>query len=269
MEREYLFYVVCTRVEVIFIYMLGKVVDVSVKGTVCRAGSFEEGRCPFFYGYITTKDSILYRKKVYIITNTNLTRHHVKCQVIASVKSGGSLSAYYSLIVAPLGHVFYLPDIKNRLLKIRNKQHLRRVSCLYEKSCGAIVFKNVNYTRYFLLIKHRKNKHWGFPKGHVEMYESDEQTARREVKEETNLDVKILEGFRQLGFYRPYGVIEKKVVIFLAKVLENSSHIKVQKKEIDSYKWVTAEEVLKQLHVGNEASIFASALRWMDVQKVY
>lgn len=45
-----------------------------------------------------------------------------------------------------------------------------------------------------VLFGKRKNKHgadtWHFPGGHIEMTESFEQTAIRETKEETNVDIK-------------------------------------------------------------------------------
>ena len=188
------------KMEVIFVYVLGKIVNVYVKGPLSKVNSKNKDNLPFFYGYIVSKESTLYRKKVYIITNIDLSRKYIRGQVIASIKTGRSFFAHHSLVVASLGHVFYAPDIKSRFLKIQRRRNLNKICCLYEKSCGAIVFKKIDGVRHFLLIKHAKNQHWGFPKGHVEMHESDEQTAKREIKEETNLDVKILKGFRQLGF---------------------------------------------------------------------
>ena len=60
-----------------------------------------------------------------------------------------------------------------------------------EKSCGCIVFNDGKV----LLVRHNKG-HWDFPKGHVEPGETEEQTAKREVKEETNIDVEINTNFR-------------------------------------------------------------------------
>ena len=57
----------------------------------------------------------------------------------------------------------------------------------FEKSCGCIVLNNEQV----LLVKHNKG-HWDFPKGHVEEGETEKQTALREVKEETNIDVQII-----------------------------------------------------------------------------
>ena len=61
----------------------------------------------------------------------------------------------------------------------------------FEKCCGCIIL-NENKV---LLVKHNDG-HWGFPKGHVEKDETELQTAIREVKEETNLDVEIQEDKR-------------------------------------------------------------------------
>ena len=56
-----------------------------------------------------------------------------------------------------------------------------------EKSCGAIVELNGK----ILLIKQQKSGNYGFPKGHVLPNESEIETAIREVKEETNVDIEI------------------------------------------------------------------------------
>ena len=244
-------------------YMLGNFVDIAVKGFAYKDSGTEKHRVPLFYGYVTNPNSALYRKKVYIITNNDLHNKKVKGQIIASTEFDYTpLNRNKLAVAAPLGHVFYLPEIRRRLNKAKAGKSFK-VSCLYEKSCGAIVFKeNINGTKFFLIIKHRKNKRWGFPKGHTEINETDEQTAKREVKEETSLDIEILKGFKQIGFYRPYGNVEKKIVLFLAKALEKSD-VKVQKKEIETYKWATAKEVFNSLSTSNDFFIFNSALNWL------
>ena len=58
----------------------------------------------------------------------------------------------------------------------------------HEKSCGAVIIKNNK-----VLVLQQVAGHWGFPKGHVEKGETEVETAIREIKEETNLDVEINE----------------------------------------------------------------------------
>ena len=54
----------------------------------------------------------------------------------------------------------------------------------YEKSCGAVVFR-IGERGPEALVIHQNAGHWGFPKGHVEPGEDEEQTALREILEET------------------------------------------------------------------------------------
>ena len=84
-----------------------------------------------------------------------------------------------------------------------------------EKSCGAIVFRDAKDKQLpeLLLVKHRCGGHWSFPKGHVEAGENEIQTAVREVKEETGLDITFLEGFRERVEYAPKpGVMKEKEI---------------------------------------------------------
>ena len=65
----------------------------------------------------------------------------------------------------------------------------------YEKSCGAIVYRKSRDRIELLLIQNRYGGDWSFPKGHVEGEETEVQTALREVKEETGLDIQLEDGF--------------------------------------------------------------------------
>ena len=89
---------------------------------------------------------------------------------------------------------------------------------VYEKSCGAVVFTLVGSEVRYLLIKSLTGI-YGFPKGHMEAGESEEQTAYREVLEETGISVSLLSGFRAEEEY-PLPQKEdtiKRVVYFLGE----------------------------------------------------
>ena len=57
-----------------------------------------------------------------------------------------------------------------------------------EKSCGAVIYKIIDNQVYFLVEKMQRG-HYALTKGHVENNETEVETATREIKEETNLDV--------------------------------------------------------------------------------
>lgn len=109
-----------------------------------------------------------------------------------------------------------------------------------EKSCGCIIIDNNSV----LVVKHNAG-HWDFPKGHVENNETEEQTALREVKEETNIDVEIIPGYRYVIEYSPKEDVLKQVVFFIAKKI--SSEIKAQESEISEIKWLKLDDALEQI----------------------
>lgn len=106
----------------------------------------------------------------------------------------------------------------------------------HEKSCGAVVYRKHHGNTEILLIKHINSGHWSFPKGHVETGETEIETARREIKEETNLDVLIDPTFRETVTYSPRKEAQKDVVYFLAKAV--SFNCTPQETEIAEVKWV-------------------------------
>ena len=59
-----------------------------------------------------------------------------------------------------------------------------------------------------ILLRHRFGGHWSFPKGHVEQGENEQQTAMREVKEETGVSITLLDGFRESVEYFPKPVVK-------------------------------------------------------------
>lgn len=52
-----------------------------------------------------------------------------------------------------------------------------------------------------LVTQHSKHKGWDFPKGHREVYESEEQTAVREVEEEVGIKAEIIERVGQTQYF--------------------------------------------------------------------
>ncbi|MBE6570512.1 MAG: NUDIX domain-containing protein, partial [Ruminococcaceae bacterium] len=90
---------------------------------------------------------------------------------------------------------------------------------IIEESCGAIVFtKDAEGIKYVIIES--KEGFFGFPKGHVENNETELETAKREVFEETGLQVEFLRNFRTEDshpFKRNGETRMKHIVYFLAK----------------------------------------------------
>ena len=115
-------------------------------------------------------------------------------------------------------------------------------------SCGGVViFRN----KVLVLYKNYKNRYegWVLPKGTVESGESYEQTALREVKEESGVSARIVEylGKSQYSFSAYTEIVEKEVHWYL--MLSDSYYSKPQQEEffLDSgyYKFYVAYHLLK------------------------
>ncbi|GIW66901.1 MAG: diadenosine 5'5'''-P1,P4-tetraphosphate pyrophosphohydrolase [Candidatus Parcubacteria bacterium] len=115
-----------------------------------------------------------------------------------------------------------------------------------EISAGVIIFyqdKKMK-SREYLLLKYL-GCHWDFPKGHIEIHETPEQTAIREVKEETNLNIKILKGFQKTityNFKNKGEFIIKDVIYFLGR---SYSQKVILSEEHKGYVWLNYQEALR------------------------
>lgn len=170
---------------------------------------------------------------------------------VASFKNGGEKP-----IIAPEGEIYYEPAIREKLSRLHNAE-IESLSCLYEKSCGAIVIHKSGDRCKILLVRNHNGRNYSFPKGHVEQGETEEQTAVREVKEETGLDITIIPSFREVADYCPFGKIRKRVVFFMAQTMSDKVHI--QKEEIDSYIWVDLNEAHNRCTYDNDLRVIRKA----------
>ena len=131
-----------------------------------------------------------------------------------------------------------------------------------EKSCGALVYRKKQDRLELLLIRHKNGGHWSFPKGHVETGETEPQTALREIKEETGLDVGLCEGFRQSVEYFPKPHVKKQVVYFLASP-DGDDTVRRQEEEISEYKWCLLEEGDTMVNFKNDKDLINEARRYL------
>ena len=123
-----------------------------------------------------------------------------------------------------------------------------------EKSCGTIIIDDDKV----LIIKQKKGL-YGFPKGHMEENETEIETAIRETKEETNLDVLIDETKRYSLNYVIDNKIDKEVVYYLAKPL-NKNIIK-QESEINDILWIDIDKVIDILTFDNLKELWKKVLK--------
>ena len=127
----------------------------------------------------------------------------------------------------------------------------------YEKSCGAII---VNEKLEVLLLKHNAG-HWAFPKGHAEKNETEEETALREVKEETNLEIKLNTKFRETVKYSPAEEVEKEVIYFIGYDVKGKE--KPQLEEISEIKWANINKAINIVTYENDKEILKKVKKYL------
>jgi len=132
-----------------------------------------------------------------------------------------------------------------------------------EKSCGALVYRRLKEKGrlQFLLIRHRSGGHWSFPKGHVELGESEIQTALREVREETGLQIQLLKGFRHCVEYYPKPNIRKQVIYFLGNTQDET--IIPQEEEVNEACWLDWEEAYQRVTFENDRHLLSRATAFL------
>ena len=130
-----------------------------------------------------------------------------------------------------------------------------------EKSCGAVIFRR-DENRVFYLVEYMIQGHVSLCKGHVENGETEHETASREIREETGLEVKFINGFRKTISYSPYKNCIKDVIYFLAE--SQQSELRRQPEEISDLKWLEAEEAYEALTYQSDKEVLKSAVHFLN-----
>jgi 8-oxo-dGTP pyrophosphatase MutT (NUDIX family) len=127
-----------------------------------------------------------------------------------------------------------------------------------EKSCGAVIFRKNGEIKYLLLHYHAG--HWGFVKGHIEPNESEKETVKRELEEETKITrAEFVENFRQkinYHFKRDGKPIYKQVTFFLIKT--DNRDVKLSY-EHTGYNWLSYERAVRKLTFENARKVLKKA----------
>ena len=147
------------------------------------------------------------------------------------------------LVVAPMGTVMHQGQISEAVHFQERYFDSKIISC-FEKSCGVLPYRMVNGKQEFLLVFETYSQCWSLPKGHIEMGETDIQTALRELAEETGLTAELDTSRRASIQYPISSYARKEVAFYLGKV---AGEPKVRDGEIEKFRWVTAEGLKEYL----------------------
>jgi 8-oxo-dGTP pyrophosphatase MutT (NUDIX family) len=132
-----------------------------------------------------------------------------------------------------------------------------------EISVAGVVFHDDK----FLLLKYELG-HWDFVKGHIEEDETQEQTIKRELEEETGItEAKIIDGFKETYdyFFKKDGeTIYKKVYCYLIE--SETEDIELSFEHVD-YTWLEAEKAIEKASYENSKTILKKAVEFLKKMK--
>lgn len=139
-----------------------------------------------------------------------------------------------------------------------------------QMSAGGVVFKKEGGAIKVCLISKKGGSIWALPKGRVDQGETPEDTARREVLEETGHLAEVGEKIDQIEYHfywKENRTLYHKVVYFylMPLVQENARR---RDQEADSVAWFTLGEAYRRLTYLNEKEVVRKAQRLLKIARV-
>jgi bis(5'-nucleosidyl)-tetraphosphatase len=134
-----------------------------------------------------------------------------------------------------------------------------------ERSSGAVVFYAEAISEPEYLLLHYTAGHWDFPKGNIEVGESEKEAALRELQEETGItNVEFINGFRMKIEYRyRHGkkLVLKEVVLFLVRA--HTRQVTLSHEHI-GFAWKNYPDAMQQLTYTNARKLLSSAKNFLQ-----
>ena len=129
-----------------------------------------------------------------------------------------------------------------------------------EISAGGVIYKKENDEYLFLICKHSGYHKWAFPKGRIEPGEDLEQTALREVSEETGIKANIISKLPipekyvyAINGQRVFKTVHYYIMEFISGNIEDHDW------EMEDVAWVTYEEAMEKLAFAGAKKTLESA----------
>lgn len=130
-----------------------------------------------------------------------------------------------------------------------------------QMSAGGVVFKRERNKFKICLVSKRGGRIWSLPKGRVDKGETYEQTAEREILEETGHRTQAIDKLHEIEYYfflKETGTLYHKFVFFyLMQLLEENAH--PRDGEADEVAWFEINEAYRKLSYINEKNAVKKA----------
>jgi 8-oxo-dGTP pyrophosphatase MutT (NUDIX family) len=136
----------------------------------------------------------------------------------------------------------------------------------HERSAGGVVLKREQDAYLGLVIGRSTPRIWSLPKGHVEPAERMEDTAVREVREETGVAADIIASLPDIRYWFYANKVKHSKIVHFYLMRYRSGRPTPQVSEVDEAAWVALDELPNLLTHLNERRII-DAVREIVSQK--
>ena len=133
----------------------------------------------------------------------------------------------------------------------------------FEFSAGGVVYKKESELM-ILVAKHSYHHGWVFPKGLIgdredNKHEGKEETAIREVKEETGIDAEIEEKLTPVTYWYKWEEEKIKKTVYYFTMKHLGGDINDRDEEMEEVEWIKASEVEKRLTYPSDRKVWREA----------
>lgn len=137
----------------------------------------------------------------------------------------------------------------------------------FEFSAGGVVYKKEDGKIFVLVAQHSQHHGWVFPKGLIgdkKKGESKEETAVREVEEETGVVAEIKKSFEPVIYWYVLKgeKIKKTVYYFLMEYI--SGNINNHDFEMENVEWLPKDKIYERLTYSSDKKVWQVAFKMLE-----
>lgn len=134
----------------------------------------------------------------------------------------------------------------------------------FEFSAGGIVFKRENNSLFILVSQHSQHHGWVFPKGLIgdredNKHQGKEETAVREVKEETGIDAEIIEAIKPVVYWYVFDGEKRKKTVYYYIMKYIGGDFEERDDEMEAVEWFPSDAVEDKLTYKSDKEVWKEA----------
>lgn len=149
----------------------------------------------------------------------------------------------------------------NKAKKFFHRPAIQEV--LREHTAGGVIFRRGKDNQVEILMIQDAKDRWTIPKGHIEEGERSEETARREIQEETGLkEVKVHKWLGKVDFRyrRAQSLVLITMQVYLVEALGDTNSL-VKEDWMNGIQWFPAMEALDKIEYEDIGKLFLVGLK--------